>query len=398
MIPRDLAPRLREAARRYPVVTVTGPRQSGKTTLVRSALRGWRYVSLEDPDTRAFALADPRGFLGQSRGRTVLDEVQRAPALFSYIQGIVDAQRRPGQFVLSGSRNFLLAAGVSQTLAGRTRILHLLPLARSELTGRKPLAPDRLGEAPNRGVGPPAESLETVLWTGGYPAIHGAGLPARQWLADYYQTYLQRDVRDVVNVGDLEAFDRFMRLSAGRVGQLLNLSSLASDCGVTHSTARRWMSVLEVSFIVLRLQPWYRNLGKRLVKSPKLYFLDTGLLCYLLGIRRPDELAHHALRGAVFESFVVSEVLKAFVHSGEVPAMGFFRDATGHEVDLLVETRTPPVAVEIKSGRTVAGDFLDGLRYWRTLKGNAGGGAALVYGGDQAARRDDVAVRPWFAL
>ncbi len=398
MIGRTLASRLREAAKQFPVVTVTGPRQSGKTTLVRAEFPRYAYVSLELPDQRAFALEDPRGFLAQFEGPTILDEAQRAPELFSYIQPLVDERDRPGQFIVTGSQNFLLLQSISQSLAGRCAVLHLLPFSLAELTGRQAIPPDRLGSEAPRSAAAPPQSLEELLFAGLYPRIHDKGLPPQDWLAGYYQTYLERDVRNVLNVGDIETFGRFVRLCAGRTGQLLNLSSLAADCGITHTTARRWISVLEASFVVVLLRPHHRNFGKRLVKTPKLYFLDTGLLCFLLRVRDPDELRRHAARGAIFESFVVSELYKNFAHRGEPPALYFWRDATGHEVDVILDLGSRLIPIEVKSAQTVAADFFDALVYWRALNGRPEGPAALVYGGDRLFRQRGVVVYPWYAI
>jgi predicted AAA+ superfamily ATPase len=399
MIHRTVTKVLKKAAAEFPVVSLTGPRQSGKTTLVKAAFRSYDYVSLELPDQRKFALEDPRGFLGQFDGPVILDEVQRAPELFSYVQVIVDeTPDRVGRFVLTGSQNFLLLQSISQSLAGRCAVLHLLPFSLDELMGRKPIAIATLGRsAPKTPVRPRLDLMET-LFTGFYPRIHDKGLSPRDWLASYYQTYLERDVRNVLNVGDIETFGRFMRLCAGRSGQILNLSGIASDCGVSHTTARRWISVLEASFVVALLRPYYQNFGKRLIKSPKLYFLDTGLLCYLLQVRSPGELNHRAERGAIFESFVVSELYKNFVHRGEQPSLYFWRDAAGHEVDIIVEVGGQPIPIEVKSAQTVASDFFDTLIYWGGLTGKPQTAAALVYGGDRGFRRKGVVVYPWSAI
>ncbi len=398
MITRHLSRTLKTAARDFPVVTVTGPRQSGKTTLVRAAFPRHSYASLEDPDARAFATEDPRGFLAQFRGKVILDEVQRTPDLFSYIQGIVDQADRPGQFVLSGSQNFLLLHGVSQTLAGRCAVLRLLPFSRSELVGRsvKDLAKHfRPGRARKSAAEvDPAELFET-LFTGGYPRIHDKALDPRTWLASYYQTYLERDVRDLLSVGDAEAFGRFARLCAGRSGQLLNVSSLAADAGISHTSARRWLSILEASFVIHLLRPHHRNFNKRLVKSPKLYFLDTGLLCYLLRIQRADHLVSHSARGAVFETWVVSEALKTYYHRGVEPQLYFWRESSGHEIDLMIEEGTSQIPVEIKSGQTVASDFMAAIDYWRNLAGQPQAVAGLVYGGERSYTRQGTSVLSW---
>ena len=397
-LPRTLRTRLVKAIAGNPVVCVTGPRQSGKTTLVRQVLPDWSYVNLEAPDTRQFARSDPRGFLAQFTNPLIIDEAQRVPDLFSYIQTIVDDRGGSGHYVLTGSHNFLLLESISQSLAGRTSILHLLPFSLPELFGRQDVIPASLGEAPQHDTVAPPQTLEQTLFAGFYPRIHDQGLAPSEWLGDYYQTYVERDVRTILSVGDLESFARFVRLCAGRNGQLLNLSSLASDCGVTHTTAKRWLSVLEASFLVYLLRPHHRNFGKRLIKRPKLYFLDTGLLCYLLGIRAVAEVRYHSTRGQIFESFVVAELMKGFLHRGETVDLHFWRDTAGHEVDILINADRRPLALEVKSGATVAGDFFDGLRYWDRLAPDEERLAALVYGGDMAYVREGVAVHPWYAI
>lgn len=398
MIARHLSKTLKAAARDYPVVTVTGPRQSGKTTLVRAAFPRHRYASLEDPDVRAFATEDPRGFLDQFRGRVILDEVQRTPDLFSYIQGIVDRVDRPGHFILSGSQNFLLLHRVSQTLAGRCAVLRLLPFSRSELIGRpirdiaKSLQARRSGGSTDQKT---AADLFDTLFTGGFPRIHDKGLKPQFWLANYYQTYLERDVRDLLSVGDIEGFGRFVRLCAGRSGQLLNASSLAADAGISHTTVRRWLSILEASFVIHMLRPHHRNFNKRLVKSPKLYFMDTGLLCYLLRIQSAADLVSHAARGAIVETWVVSEALKSSYNRGAEPSMYFWRDSAGHEIDLLIDQGAQQVPIEIKSGQTIASDFFTNIDYWRNLAQQPAGIAGLVYGGDASYKRRGVSVLSW---
>ena len=398
MIPRTLASLLEKSANQYPIVTVTGPRQSGKTTLVRSVFGRHDYASLEDPDLRAFAAEDPRGFLDQYTGPVVLDEVQRAPDLFSYIQTAVDDDGGPGRFILSGSQNFLLLRSISQSLAGRSAILHLLPFSWSELQGRRPFPLEKIGRTTPRTRPAAKTDLMEALFSGLYPRVHDKKLAPGRWFADYYRTYVERDVREIVNVGDLEVFGRFVRLCAGRNGQLLNLSSLAGDAGVTHTTAKRWLSILETSFLVVLLRPHHRDFRKRLVKTPKLYFLDTGLLCYLLRIRSAEDLRLHASRGAIFESFVLSDLIKNHTNQGLEPDVYFWRDAAGHEIDLLLERGQKLVPIEIKSGQTVASDFFTGLHYWRELVSDPQPPAALVYGGDSNFRRRGVTVYGWNTL
>lgn len=385
MIPRHLTSRLQRAVEQYPVVSITGPRQSGKTTLAKLALPAYGYVNLESPDQRRLAKEDPRGFLAGLPAQVVIDEAQHVPELFSYIQGIVDQRDEPGQFVLTGSQNFLLHRGISQSLAGRCDILHLLPFSRTELAG-EPLASIEDIVARDIPANPLTnDRLMDVLFTGGYPRVHDKQLLPQEWLANYYQTYVERDVRELLNVGDLETFGRFMGLCAGRTGQLLNLSSLANDCGITHTTARRWLSVLETSFLIMLLRPHHRNFNKRMIKSPKLYFLDSGLLCYLLRLRSPDDLIIHASRGAVFESWVISEAMKSYVHRGVRADMFFWRDSTGHEIDLLVEAggdRLLPI--EAKSGQTFSSDFVKELNWWKDLANQPKTPSTVVYGGDES--------------
>lgn len=383
MVPRTLEPKLLALARRFPAVTVTGPRQSGKTTLCRAAFPDKPYVSLEAPDVRQYATEDPRGFLRDHRDGAILDEVQRAPELLSYLQPLLDERPTPGHFILTGSANLGLLESVSQSLAGRTALLNLLPLSLEEV---------------RRFPGGPGD-LFSLLWHGGYPAIFDRHPDPTDWLSSYVGTYVERDVRQILNVGDLLAFQTFLRLCAGRSAQLLNLSALGADAGVTHATARAWISVLEASFVAYRLAPFHSNLVKRLVKTPKLHLYDSGLLCFLLGIRSPDQLREHPLRGAIFETWVASEVLKARVHRGLPAGMFFYRDRKGEEVDIVVETGRRIVAVETKSARTVVSDFFASLAKMAALIGSERRGRQLrrvvVYGGEERQQRTGVTVLPW---
>jgi len=398
MIKRTLQGVLQKAAKQYPVVTLTGPRQSGKTTLVRAAFPASDYVSLEDPDQQAYSREDPHGFLEQFPEQVILDEVQRTPDLFSYIQTLVDEKDTHGRFILSGSQNFLLLDRISQSLAGRCAILHLLPFSLGELEGRASLSLHKVGhEIPRRKSVSRRKAMNT-LFTGFYPRIHDKGLDPQDWLRNYYQTYIERDVRQVANVGNIETFGRFIRLCAGRNGQLLNLTSLGNDCGITHTTSNRWLSILETSFIVYLLRPHHRNFSKRMIKSPKIHFLDTGLLCYLLRIKSPQDLRLHAGRGNIFESFVLSEFLKNYLHRGQVPDLYFWRDSTGHEIDLLIDRGEELIPIEIKSGQTVASDFFSGIDFFRDLVQDPKYPAALFYGGDKSYRRNHVCVYSWSSL
>ena len=385
MITRDLTPALLDAADRAPVVTLTGPRQSGKTTLCRALFGDRPYVSLEAPDVRAFAEGDPRGFLAQFPEGAVLDEIQRVPDLLSYLQGIVDEDPAHGRWILTGSQNFALRGAISQSLAGRTDVLELLTLTWGEIQRfRKP-----------------PETLDEALVASGFPRIFDRELEPAPWLRAYVNTYVERDVRQLLGIGDLGAFQRFVELCAGRTGQLLNLSSLAGDCGVTQPTARAWLSVLEASYIVFRLLPFRANLRKRLVKAPKLMFHDAGLACWLLGIREPAQLRTHPLRGAIFETWVVSEVRKLVANRGAAtrrdPRLSFYRDRNGAEVDLVIERPDRLTLLECKSGATPSAELLAGVR--RVAGHFAGSERAVevvaVYGGDQEQRRTAGRIVPW---
>lgn len=396
MLQRHLKSRLKQAAEMYPVVSITGPRQSGKTTLVRQVFQDARYVSLENPQTQEFALNDPCGFLKQYNDRVILDEVQRAPQLFSYIQGIVDEQKKAGHFILTGSQNFLLLEKVSQSLAGRCAVLHLLPFSQGELDNLPILDIDGLGRTLPQREKPNADTnLFDRMFKGFYPPIYDRNLPPQDWLANYYRTYVERDVRQVLNLGDTETFARFVRLCAGRAGQLLNMSSLAADCGISVPTVKRWLSLLETSFLIYLLPPYHANFNKRLVKSPKLYFYDTGLLCYLLRIRSGDELTTHAARGAIFETFIISELFKNFYNHGREPDIFFWRDSTGHEVDVIVDLGQEQIPIEIKSGQTFVSDFFAGLEYWQSLSNRENNRPILVYGGQESYFRKNAAVISW---
>jgi predicted AAA+ superfamily ATPase len=379
MVRREAEAHLRAISKRYPVVVVLGPRQSGKTTLCRRVFARKPYASLEDPDTRQFALTDPRGFLAQFPNGAVLDEVQRAPELTSYLQAIVDAKPTSGSFVLTGSENLTITQGVSQSLAGRAALMTLLPLGLHELS--------EFRNAP--------QDLFDVLYSGSYPAIFDREIPAHEWLANYVRTYVERDVRQLLRVNDLLAFQTFLGLCAGHSGQILNLSSLGAGAGINHNTAKAWLSVLEASYLLRRVPPWFANTNKRLVKSPKLHFLDSGLLCYLLGIRSGAELKVHASRGAIFESWVVSEVYKARLNRGLDVRASFFRDHIGNEVDLLIEAEHGLLAIEVKSGQTVATDFFRALEKLAGFVGRTDIQSILVYGGESSQARTKAQVVGW---
>lgn len=394
MIERHLTPLLVNLASQYPVLYLTGPRQSGKTTLAKRCFPKFSYVSLEDLHEREQAIMDPKGFLGRFKGASgvILDEVQRAPDLLSYIQTEVDAERT-GPYVLTGSQNFLLSERISQSLAGRASILELLPFSVAELAMRPAIELAQwVGGPPIAGV--EAKSLDQVLFTGSYPRIHDKALEPGRWYDGYIRTYVERDVRTLTGIGDLDAFTRFLRLCAGRTGQLVNYSSLGSDAGVSHVTAQKWLSVLRASYILEFLPPYHTNFSKRLVKSPKMHFLDTGLLCRLLGIYDASSLATHPLRGAIFESFVVSEVRKSLLNRGIRPNLYFWRTSGGQEVDLLIESGSALVPVEVKSSSTLHSEFFRGLEQFSILSGSGAG--VLVHGGDADYMRQGHQVRPWW--
>ena len=396
MLTRTLAAKLSALMGPFPVVFLTGPRQSGKTTLARSAFPDFLYISLEDLQNRQEALEDPRGFLsrqGNAPG-VILDEVQRAPDLFSYVQGVVD-EDRGGPYLLTGSQHFLLSEKISQSLAGRAAILELLPFSLAELWGRPARTPDQLFDETVATSEPLPAALDDVLFSGTFPRIHDKGLSPASWLDGYLRTYVERDVRTISGVGDLDSFTRFVGLCAGRAGQLVNASALGSDAGVSHVTAKKWLSILRASYVIDFLRPHHENFSKRLVKSPKLYVVDTGLLCHLLGIRKSADLARHPLRGAIFENLVVTEFRKLFLHHGERPPLFFWRDSHGHEVDLLVDLGSRRVPVEVKAGSTVASDFLRGLDRYVRMSGDPEG--ILVHGGNANYRRRGHHIRSWFA-
>lgn len=375
---RHMAPTLADRGRRYPVVTVTGPRQAGKTTLCRTTFAHLPYANLERPDTRDFAQRDPRGFLNQYPAGAIFDEVQRVPQLLSWIQAEVDERPAPGRFVLTGSHNFELMHSVTQSLAGRTALLELMPMSMAELR--------------DAGASTDADAL---MFRGGYPRIHADHLDPTVTLADYFATYVERDLRALVALRNLDEFRRFVRLAAGRVGQVLNLHSLAADVGISDPTARAWMSLLEASYVVRLLRPWFANLGKRLVKSPKLYFCDVGLAAWLVGITDVKQLAAHPLRGHLFENLVVMEFVKHALNQGLPAALHYYRDSGGLEVDLLVEYGVPPGQlglVEVKSGQTYHGDFASPLNRVAAVLHPRVARRMVVYGGDQTFTREGVEV------
>jgi predicted AAA+ superfamily ATPase len=382
MIPRHAATTLKNLAKGFPILAITGPRQAGKTTLAQATFPDKPYVSLEDPDNRRYAEEDPRGFLARFAGGAVLDEAQRCPALFSYLQTRVDASRQMGEFVITGSQQMGLLSNITQSLAGRVGLVQLLGFSVPELQEANVVLP----------------SLDALLWRGLYPPLYDRDLAPNQWFANYVMTYAERDVRQIIEVQSLSLFQRFLKMCAARCGQLLNMSSMANDCGVSYKTVGAWLSVLEAGYIVFLLQPHHQNFGKRLVKTPKLYFHDTGLAAYLLGIADAEHLSIHSARGALFENLVIGEFMKQRFNQGLPSNLFFWRNNTGEEVDLVLEQGSQLLPVEIKSGQTFNASFLDGLGKWRRYAGEAALPARLVYGGEDSMLRGGVAVQSWRSL
>jgi predicted AAA+ superfamily ATPase len=374
MIKRQAAKELVNLAAQYKAVAVMGPRQSGKTTLVKTVFGTKPYVSLENPDTRTFALEDPRGFLGNYPDGAVLDEVQRVPALFSYLQQLLDETDLTGHFILTGSNNFLLQQNIAQSLAGRIAYLNLLPFSVSEIAA--------------------TGDVDTFIFKGMYPPLYDKPFEINKWYANYIHTYIEKDVRQLKNINNLIVFERFVKLCAGRIGQLLNMQSLALETGVDHKTVSSWLSLLEGSYIIFRLQPHHANFNKRLVKMPKLYFYDTGLATALLSISGQSQLPQHPLRGALFENFIITELLKNRLNKGLTSNLYFWRDNTGHEIDVLQENGDRLFPIEIKSGKTITADYFKGLQYWQKISGQTGG--AVIYGANQEQHRSGgFTVFPW---
>lgn len=379
MIARHASSTLLNLIKGFPIVAVTGPRQSGKTTLVQAIFYNKAYISLEEPDKLELLSSDPRGFLESFPEGAVIDEAQRFPPLFSYLQGLVDRRKKPGLFILTGSQHFGLLSGIRQSLAGRVGLLELLPFSIAELWEAKVPIPE----------------LTATLYQGLYPALYDRPLAPRTWHANYVMTYLDRDVRNILNVRNLSTFQRFLRMCAARVGQLLNLSAMAADCGINHNTAQSWLSVLEASYIVYLLRPHFRNFGKRLVKSPKIYFYDPGLAAWLLNIQNHEHLAIHPQRGGLFECLIVGELLKDRFNRGLSSNLYFWRNNMGDEIDAILDQGTKLVPVELKSGETLNQDFFRGLEKWRNLTKDPKGPAFLVYGGKEKLTQLGIQVVPW---
>ena len=377
MIKRDISDALLRFATQYPVVTITGPRQSGKTTLVRHLFKDRPYYNLENLASFEFAKSDPIGFLDQMPDGGVIDEIQKVPELLGQIQVICDEKQQNGLFILTGSSQLELSDGVAQSLAGRTALITLLPLSVHEI----------------KQDGFDINEIHKIH-TGFLPRIISEDLDATEALDFYYRTYVERDVRNLLNVQNVSQFQLFVKMCAGRVGQLLNLSSLANDVGISHTTARHWMSILQACYIVFVLPPWFENLGKRLVKSPKLYFYDVGLAAFLMGIEHPDQVRTHPLFGSLFENLVICEFLKFRCNLGKTNNLHFFRDSKGNEVDIILQSGQSKMAVEIKAGKTIQPSFYKGLRYAESLWQDQLVNKWIVYGGEQKQKRTDATIIP----
>lgn len=378
MIPREIAPIIIKLRKQFPVISLTGPRQSGKTTLLKYLYDDLPYVSLEDIDIRNGALNDPRGFLNNFPKGAILDEVQRTPDLFSYIQGIVDANKE-AHFVLSGSSNFLLLQNISQSLAGRAAILKLLPFSLSELGGKVI----------------DTYSYEQLIYKGLYPGLYDREIDPVHFYPSYVSTYIERDVRQVKNIDDLNRFSNFLQLCAGRAGQILNIASLAVDAGISPNTAKSWLSILEASYIIHFLQPYYKNYNKRITKSPKLYFYDSGLACSLVGLDSPEQVKTYHSKGALFENLVVNELIKKRIHKGMLPRFYYWQNKTKQEIDLIIDHPNGPVPYEIKSGMTMNDSFFSNLMYWEKVTGDVSGGLNVIYGGDTSLKTESGSFISW---
>lgn len=381
MISRTIETKAKYLAGKFPILTVTGPRQSGKTTLIKALFKAYDYYSLEDPDERALILSDPKGFLGNIKNGIVLDEVQRMPELFSYIQTYSDNNPKI-KFILSGSQNFQLLESISQSLAGRTAILKLMPLSMAELNGSKYAI----------------ASYEKTILYGGYPRIFDNAISPSDFYPNYIQTYVERDVRQVKKVQDLDLFIKFLGLCAGRIGQLLNLNSLANDAGITLNTAKAWLSVLETSYVAYTLKPFHKNFNKRLVKMPKLYFYDTGLACAVLGIENEKQVATYHNKGSLFENLILNELLKQRYNTGQRNNLFFWRNNHGNEVDCLMGDLEDPLAIEMKSGATITPEHFKGLGYWNKVSGSSPDRSFLIYTGNRIQKTKWGTMIPWNKL
>lgn len=378
MIHRKAKAKILQLATQFKAVAIMGPRQSGKTTLSKMCFPDKPYVSLETPQNRNFALEDPAGFLAAYPDGAILDEIQRAPALLSWLQERLDQESRKGTFVLTGSNNLLMLEQITQSLAGRVAYIDLLPFDLGELS-TVPNALDQLNER---------------LFKGAYPPIQADGIAPEDWFPTYVRTYIERDVRQIKNIENLLLFERFLSLTAGRAGQLLKFTNLSNEVGVDRKTIQSWIGILQASYIVHLLPPYFNNFNKRVLKGPKLYFYDTGLLCYLLRISSPAQLIQHPYRGAIFENFIINELLKNRFNRGKPSNLYFWRDSSGNEMDVLIDNGTSLIPIELKSGQTIQSSFFKNLKFWKKLTGQSEG--MIIYGGEENQHRSDgVQVKSW---
>jgi predicted AAA+ superfamily ATPase len=378
MIKREIESSCRALSAQYPVITITGPRQSGKTTLARNLFPQKPYVNLEMPDERRFAIEDPRSFLARFPDGAILDEIQRTPDIPSYLQGIVDDKKQNGLFVLTGSQQFEVSQTISQSLAGRTAMIKLLPLSVGECVGTVPV-----------------DDLDTLLQAGFYPGLHMQHIQPEIFYSNYFETYVERDLRQLSQIDDLMVFEKFVRLLAGRAGSLLNYSSIANDCGVSPPTIKKWVSLLEAGYIAFLMPPFFRNIGKRLIKLPKIYFFDVGLLCFLVGIKTKEHLAAHPLRGNIFENFVVMELLKSRYNLAQRSDLYFYRDQAGNEVDVIIDLGNQLIPVEVKSSRTATPDFLKIMHRFQELFPQEVRRGLVIYDGTEEPAVDTFAFVNW---
>ncbi len=385
LIERTLGAQLKKMAAQFPVVAVTGPRQSGKTTLTRATFPNYAYVTLEDLDKRKLAQEDPRGFLASyaNKSGVIIDEIQQVPELFSYLQGIVDQKHRPGFFILTGSQHFLMYEKITQTLAGRIALMTLLPLSVQELQQAHIELPD----------------IEAQMIKGFYPRLYAQEIDSGVWCANYINTYVERDVRQILSITDVVAFQRFLKLCAARVGNILNYASIARDADISPNTAKAWISILESSYIIKLLSPYYKNFNKRVIKSPKLYFYDTALLCSLLGIKTADDLRLHPIKGGLFESLVISELFKYYHNRNMQPPLYFWRDVQGHEIDVIIEKSLANlVPIEIKAGMTIMDNFFKGIKNWHAITQQPTTPSYIVYGGTEQLTYKNSHLFPWHQI
>lgn len=379
MIYRVLGNKILQSATQMPIIAVTGPRQSGKSTLIRYLFPNHTYLNLEDIQLRTFALEDPKGFLFNAGQKAIIDEIQYVPDLLSYLQVISDREKIPGQFIISGSQNLLLMEGISQSLAGRVAIFNLLPFSLEEI----------------RTTDNALNTYEDYILQGFYPRIYDLNLNPNQWLNDYIRTYVERDVRQIINVGDLNTFRQFLEICAGRIGQLVNFSEIGNLIGVSYKTVSKWLSVLETSFIIYTLRPYHKNFNKRIVKSSKLYFYDTGLACALLNLRNTDDLNQHFAKGALFENFIITEIFKNQLNKNITPKNYFWNAAGAYEIDLLIDQGPKLFPIEIKSARTINSQFFSAFTYFQPISGTLPENCYVVYGGSEKQTRSIAQVIGW---